>query len=588
MDGTTLEATPVVGQPMVGQPILRWSSRTHSLAEVEAELARVWAEAPLTTQGPDGAPERRVAARTSVLNLVVVARQPELGERAAAVIRMLTGRHPSRTLIVSSADPDGPSWIDAHVQAHCVLPRADAAETCAEFINLVAGGATGQHVAAIVAPLLVHDLPVTLWWPGDPPLGSRQVLDVLDMADRLVVDGASWSGNGLDRLRALVAIVGDQALAGGTLAVSDFAMLRQSRWREAIASCFDRPELQPFLGGLTEVTVRYGAHPGSGPGGTNLIKPLYHACMAGLATRVDGGGAASTGRRGARRAEARRRHRCAPGRAAPRRSSPNRGRPRSHDVIHAIRDNADSGAGRSAPRRPPRGRRVRRGGGGHRPDNAQRPGIPGIADSWRHAGRRSSSWRRRSSPSGGTGLRLRRSEPLRNWWGPSDGIRDPGPANPSGRGTGRRPPDCGCADGGGRSTRCRALGDDRRVHARPDLPPPCRLSAQGDRALGSRPPVVGRRSLGAARGHAVQRARLLGSPAARGPDPARPGPRHADRRRAGSRRRTGVRRRAVRDHAQGGRARGFSGRIPAAGCRARRRRIRRAPLLGVPGLPHLG
>lgn len=279
MDRTTLEAPP--GH---GRPILRWSSRTHSLAGIEAELARIWAEAPLTTQGADGAPERRVAARTSVLNLVVVARQPELGERAAAVIRMLTGRHPSRTLIVSSADPDGPSWVDAHVQAHCVLPRADAAETCAEFIDLVAGGETGRHVAAIVAPLLVHDLPVTLWWPGDPPLGSRQALDVLDMADRLVVDGASWSGDGLGRLRALVAIVGDQELAGGTLAVSDFAMLRQSRWREAIASCFDRPELQPFLNGLTEVTVRYGAHPGSGPGGTNLIKPLYH--LAWLASRL--------------------------------------------------------------------------------------------------------------------------------------------------------------------------------------------------------------------------------------------------------------------------------------------------------------
>lgn len=279
MDGMTLEAPPVVGQP-----ILRWSSRTHSLAGVEAELARVWAEAPLTTLGPDGAPERRVAARTSVLNLVVVARQPELGERAAAVIRMLAGRHPSRTLIVSSADPDGPSWLDAHVHAHCVLPRADAAETCAEFINLVAGGETGQHVAAIVAPLLIHDLPVTLWWPGDPPLGSRQALDVLDMADRLVVDGASWSGDGLGRLRALVAIVGDQELAGRTLAVSDFAMLRQSRWREAIASCFDRPELQPFLGGLTDVTVRYGVHPGAGPGGTNLIKPLYH--VAWLASRL--------------------------------------------------------------------------------------------------------------------------------------------------------------------------------------------------------------------------------------------------------------------------------------------------------------
>ena len=270
--------------PMVGQPVLRWSSRTDSLAGIEAELAKVWSSTPLTTAGDDGAPERRIAARTSVLNLVVIARQPEIGARAAAVIRMLTGRHPSRTLIVSSADPDGPSWLDAHIQAHCVLPRPDAAETCAEFIDLVAGGETGRHVAAIVAPLLVHDLPVTVWWPGDPPLGTRQARDMLDMADRLVVDGSHWSGDGLERLRALARVVADHQASGDPLAVSDFAMIRQSRWREAIASSFDRPELRPFLTGLTDITVRYAAHHETDANGTNLIKPLYH--LGWLASRL--------------------------------------------------------------------------------------------------------------------------------------------------------------------------------------------------------------------------------------------------------------------------------------------------------------
>ncbi|MBI2763309.1 MAG: glucose-6-phosphate dehydrogenase assembly protein OpcA [Chloroflexi bacterium] len=270
--------------PTVGDPLLRFSSRTTSLAGIEAELAKVWAATSLTTTGDTGEAERRVSARTSVLNLVVIARQPEIGARAAAVIRMLAGRHPSRTLIVSSADPDGPSWLDAHIQAICMLPRPDAAETCAEFIDLVAGGEAGRHVAAIVAPLLVHDLPVTLWWPGDPPLGTRQAVDMLAMADRLVVDGSHWSGDGLDRLQVLARLVGEHGAGIGELAVSDFAMIRQSRWREAIASSFDRPELRPFLSGITAITVRYAAHRGAGPWGTNLIKPLYH--VGWLASRL--------------------------------------------------------------------------------------------------------------------------------------------------------------------------------------------------------------------------------------------------------------------------------------------------------------
>jgi len=277
--GTRLEAPAAVGQP-----ILRWSSKTRSIDGIEAELARIWAGAPLATEGEGGELERHVAARTSVMNLVVIARRPEIGEHAVAIIRMLAGRHPSRTLVVSSADPDGPSWLDARIQAVCVVPRGDAAETCTEFIDLVAGGESGRHLAAIVAPLLVHDLPVTLWWPGDPPLAARQAIDLLEMADRLVVDGSAWSGDGLDRLGALARIVANRDLGDGHVAISDFAMLRQSRWREAIASTFDRPELRPFLGGVRSVTVRYAAHRGAGPDGTNLIKPLYHAAW--LASRL--------------------------------------------------------------------------------------------------------------------------------------------------------------------------------------------------------------------------------------------------------------------------------------------------------------
>lgn len=273
------------GATPVGTPVQRWSSRAHTIAGIEAELARIWSSTPLTTPGDAGEPERHVAARTSVMNLVVIARRQETAEHASAIIKMLTGRHPTRTLVVSSADPDGPSWLDAQIQALCVLPRADAAETCAEFIYLTAGGESGRHLAAIVAPLLIHDLPVMLWWPGDPPLASRAALDLLEAADRLVVDGSHWSGDGLDRLGALAAIVASRDLGGGAVAVSDFAMIRQSRWREAIASTFDRAELRPYLSGLTRILVRYASHPASGAFGTNLIKPLYH--VAWLASRLD-------------------------------------------------------------------------------------------------------------------------------------------------------------------------------------------------------------------------------------------------------------------------------------------------------------
>ena len=116
-----------------GEPTLRWRSRAHSIEEVETELARIWAQTNLEVDlDHDGVNDgRHIGARTSVMNLVVIAGRPEVGERCAATIQRLVGRHPSRTMIVQPADPDGPSWLDAQVVAHCIMPRADAPETCA-------------------------------------------------------------------------------------------------------------------------------------------------------------------------------------------------------------------------------------------------------------------------------------------------------------------------------------------------------------------------------------------------------------------------------------------------------------------------
>lgn len=267
-----------VGPARPGEPTLRWTSRATTIDGIDRELAKIWALPALTAQAEGD--ERHIAARTSVMNLVVVARRPEIGEHCAAIISQLTGRHPSRTLICSPTDPDGPGWLDARISAYCMLAREGATETCAETIYVTAGGDTGRHIAAIVEPLLVHDLPVTVWWPGETPLGTRQAGDLLADAQRLVIDGSAWTGDGLDRLREVARLVDD-----GLVSVFDFALVRQSRWREAIASAFDLPSFLPYLRSLRRIEITYGTHDEHGrPGSTNMVKPLYHAAW--LASRL--------------------------------------------------------------------------------------------------------------------------------------------------------------------------------------------------------------------------------------------------------------------------------------------------------------
>lgn len=262
-----------------GEPTLRWAGHATSVAGIERELGRIWGH-PQAIAGREETTERTVAARTSVLNLVVVARNPELGEQAASTLAMGTGRHPSRTLILVPTDPDGPAWLRADVKAYCMVPRANAPETCAEHVYVTAGGDTGRHLQAIVAPLLVHDLPVTVWWPGDPSFGTPLAAALVGTADRLVVDGSHWSGDGLDRLRALA------ALARPALPISDFALMRQARWRETVASVFDHAAFLPYLRSIRRIAVTYATHGGPGTeSGTNLVKPIYH--VAWLAARLD-------------------------------------------------------------------------------------------------------------------------------------------------------------------------------------------------------------------------------------------------------------------------------------------------------------
>ena len=250
----------------------------HGRAAPHLSAAR--AAAALAAHEPSGAGERHVVARSSVLNLVVVARHHETAERCAATIVHTAGRRPSRSLILLAMDPDGPPGLEARIDALALSAATGRAETGAETIHVTARGETGMHLASIIVPLLVHDLPVALWWPDDPQFSSRRAERLAPLADRLIVDGSSWSGNGIDRLAALADLAHSRQLF-----VADFALLRQARWREALASVYDLPDLRPHLRAVRSIAVEYAAAQEGDPAGlTNVVRPIYH--VAWLASRL--------------------------------------------------------------------------------------------------------------------------------------------------------------------------------------------------------------------------------------------------------------------------------------------------------------
>ncbi|HUP83889.1 MAG TPA: glucose-6-phosphate dehydrogenase assembly protein OpcA [Candidatus Limnocylindria bacterium] len=267
----TAETEPVhqVDPQIQVDPASRWSVRAHSISECVEKLSEVWTSAAIQTEAPDvsqDALERakgdprlapnmtdrssvRVRTRTSVLTLVVVAPRPETTERALAAINHLNRLHPSRAIVISPGDPDGPSTTDAHIYAECRLSDNSSAEICTEQILVKTGGELAQHLSRVVAPLLIHDLPVVLWWPDDPPFGSKQFTDVVDTADRLLVDSGTFHEDGGERLAGLATVV-----AGG-VAVTDIGWLRLSLWRELLAGLFDHPLLTRELDHIKSVRI---------------------------------------------------------------------------------------------------------------------------------------------------------------------------------------------------------------------------------------------------------------------------------------------------------------------------------------------
>ncbi len=276
-------------RPAVPGAMHHWGARATSVGEIETELARIWGlaarEAELEGMTPaaeadafgdprvaarlDQRGEVRVRARTSVLTLVVVATRPETLDRVLGAIGELAGRHPSRAIVLAPGDPDGPSSLDARISLECTVRPASVTETCAERILVQAGGETAQHLAGIATPLLIHDLPVVLWWADDPPLGSRQLRELTGTCDQLLVDSGAFRDDGTARLAALAVLV-----AGGEVAVHDIGWMRLTLWRELLGALFDHPLLTPELSSLRSLRLDV-ARPGT------TLRISKAACFAG-------------------------------------------------------------------------------------------------------------------------------------------------------------------------------------------------------------------------------------------------------------------------------------------------------------------
>jgi glucose-6-phosphate dehydrogenase assembly protein OpcA len=187
------------------------------------------------------------AQRTSVLTHMAWV-PAEWAEAAERVLEGLGPRVPSRTILLFPDASARGARIDAEIEQECFpvagslsgqaaagRPDGRAARggsgegraVCAEVVRLWLRGAPARAPASVVVPLHIPDLPVFLRWRGRPPFGRRELVQLVAVSDRLIVDSDEWRGlpRGYARLAALF----------DAIATSDLAWARTLRWRAGIA-----------------------------------------------------------------------------------------------------------------------------------------------------------------------------------------------------------------------------------------------------------------------------------------------------------------------------------------------------------------
>lgn len=252
-----------------------WVSRNTSVREVAAHLAELWDEQALRddTGAPTVTEKGLPHARATVLNLIVTVTDEAAADRAVRTMMGLGVRHPSRALILVPQRQLPGHPLDARISTHCHDTPDRNERICYEEVVLTLRGECANHLAGVVAPLLIHDLPTHVWWPGDPPFADPVFQQLVDVADRLIIDSADF-GDLLTGLRRLATL---RRRSG----VGDMAWGRLAWWQELTAQFFDAPRFLRYLPNLSRLHLRYAtAPPGAARSEEGEVAPSVAAPMA--------------------------------------------------------------------------------------------------------------------------------------------------------------------------------------------------------------------------------------------------------------------------------------------------------------------
>ncbi|HEX8494267.1 MAG TPA: glucose-6-phosphate dehydrogenase assembly protein OpcA [Pyrinomonadaceae bacterium] len=226
------------------------ATRGIDVGKIEKELAAMWQQASVAEGVDDSG-----VVRACALNLIVYTTVADDRARLEEMLATVNEQHPGRALVLVADRGASAARLEAYVSSRCRHLGASKLQVCGEQVTIEACGPIVETAASAIAPLLVADVPVFLWWKDIPHDGDKLFDRMSRMADRVVIDSASFDHPYEDMLR-LALVVRE---LGRDARVSDLNWGRLTSWRTLLASFWDVAEYRSHLERIHRVTIEYDA-----------------------------------------------------------------------------------------------------------------------------------------------------------------------------------------------------------------------------------------------------------------------------------------------------------------------------------------
>jgi glucose-6-phosphate dehydrogenase assembly protein OpcA len=229
------------------------------LSQIEAELEVLLSE----SDEVEGA--RRTFARA--LTLAIFCESADLPEVMDELVGHIITRYSARAIVIRAEPGAERAGTEAWIRTHCLTRGERETQLCAEQITLHAHGDSIRQVHNSVLELRLGNLPLVVWWRGQPDIENPLFLELLKAGDQLIFDSARFTSP----TAQLGDLVGRLTEESERAPFGDINWARLMPWRELIAQFFDNPEHHTYLRQLSEIALEYSASDGGNPAQAILL-----------------------------------------------------------------------------------------------------------------------------------------------------------------------------------------------------------------------------------------------------------------------------------------------------------------------------